>query len=295
MSSELSPNETGGLSTSFSALKANLLLSIAVAIAGIVAPMGLSFILTSMAGASPTQAFSAGAALCSTSLGTTFTLLGTSGLSSSRLGVVLTSAAMMDDVVGLIMVQVVANLGSSSSFEAVTVIRPVFVSLAFAVLLPLACRFIVLPTTRFVNAKREQNPKLALDSLLRKKETALVIHTGILVGLVAGVTYSGSSALLGAYIAGAMISWWDAEAPHPRYKERRVSGEESRAAGPESLDTGSAETPTEEPPEIVAPDAESGPSNSGPEIFETYYQQVLQRLLKPFFFVRHLRLIFYHG
>src|SRR5688500_14323111 len=124
--------------------------------------MGLSFLLAPLVGASSLQAFAAGAALCSTSLGTTFTLLATSGLSSTRLGVVLTSAAMMDDVVGLIMVQVISNLGSSSSLAAVTVIRPVFVSLAFATLLPVACRFIVLPITKALASMRAKNPASAL-------------------------------------------------------------------------------------------------------------------------------------
>lgn len=56
--------------------------------------------LVVLANATPLQAFAAGAALCSTSLGTTFTVMQTSGLSATRMGVVLTSAAMMDDVVG---------------------------------------------------------------------------------------------------------------------------------------------------------------------------------------------------
>ncbi|KAI6784131.1 sodium/hydrogen exchanger family protein [Emericellopsis cladophorae] len=126
----------GGVSTSFKSLKANLLLSIGVAITGIIVPISLSFTLGPIIGASPLQAFAAGAALCATSLGTTFTVLGTSGLSATRMGVVLTSAAMMDDVVGLIMVQVVSNLGGGSKFSAVTVIRPVSVSLGFMTLVP---------------------------------------------------------------------------------------------------------------------------------------------------------------
>ncbi len=90
----------GGLSTSFRSLKANLWISSFVALTGIALPIGLSFLLTIYAGATSLQAFVAGAALCSTSLGTTFTVMQTSGLSDTKMGVVLTSAAMMDDVVG---------------------------------------------------------------------------------------------------------------------------------------------------------------------------------------------------
>ena len=85
---------------SFKSLKANLWLSSLVALTGIALPIGLSYILMLVTGATPLQAFAAGAALCSTSLGTTFTVMQVSGLVVTRMGVVLTSAAMMDDVVG---------------------------------------------------------------------------------------------------------------------------------------------------------------------------------------------------
>lgn len=290
----------GGLSTSFSSLKANFLPSTLVAITGIGVPMGLSFALTPLIGASSLQAFAAGAALCSTSLGTTFTLLATSGLSSTRLGVILTSAAMMDDVVGLIMVQVISNLGSSS-LDAVTIIRPVFVSLAFATLLPLMCRFVVLPATRVIASEREQRPGSWTSRMAGHELTALSIHTVILVGSVTGATYAGTSGLLGAYIAGAMISWWDAEAPHPRPKQEHVgssadAGEETsgaptgdsggvclRAINSSQTVQGTAEPETNN----NAYEAVHVTSRGGAEIFEKYYHPALERILKPFFFVRH--------
>ena len=104
----------GGVSTSFAAVKDNLWLSIAVALTGITLPIALSFSLKGlMTSTTNLQAFAAGAALCSTSLGTTFNVLAASGLTTTRLGTVLTTAAMLDDVVGLIMVQVISNLGGS--------------------------------------------------------------------------------------------------------------------------------------------------------------------------------------
>lgn len=287
----------GGLSTSFSALKANLVLSICVAVTGIAVPMGLSFVLSPLVGASSLQAFAAGAALCSTSLGTTFTLLGTSGLSSSRLGIVLSSAAMMDDVVGLIMVQVISNLGSSPSLDIVTVIRPIFVSLAFAILLPLLCRFVVLPITRLIVAKRESNPKSLFSRLVQHQLTALSLHTGTLIATVAGATYAGSSGLLGAYIAGAMISWWDAEAPHPQIKHQpnpqlggaHASGHDERdvTAAVEMSDASNANSAATAGVSEEGHTPVCSPSNAGAHIFEKYYQPALQRVFKPLFFVRN--------
>ncbi|KAH7018729.1 Sodium/hydrogen exchanger family-domain-containing protein [Macrophomina phaseolina] len=273
----------GGLSTSFASLKANLLLSSAVAVTGIGLPIGLSFTLQTLVGATPLQAFAAGAALCSTSLGTTFTVLATSGLTKSRLGVVLTSAAMMDDVVGLVMVQVISNLGgSASSFSTITVIRPISVSLAFAVLVPLACRLVIKPATIFVNKHREANPAGAVQKLLSPHQTTFLIHAAILFGFVAGGTYAGTSNLFTAYLAGASISWWDAEMPHlpvgrPGSTDvAQDSGQSAAVMTPNHASQGSER-------------AESVRSSwsthlSGLAIYERYYHQAVEKILKPLFF-----------
>ena len=189
------------------AVKANLFLSTIVAIIGIGTPIGLSFVLQGLAGLSSLQAFAAGAALCSTSLGTTFTILGTSGLTTSRLGVVLTSAAMMDDVVGLVMVQIISNLGDSSSFDATIVVRPIGVSIAFMFVLPLTCIWVVKPLAIYLSASHWNN--LAASTTIHSRQALLIVHTLVLIALVTGSSYAGTSNLLAAYIAGAAITWWD--------------------------------------------------------------------------------------
>lgn len=206
---------TGGLSTSFQPLKANLLLSTCVAVTGITIPIGFSFMLIILIDATTLQAFAAGAALCSTSLGTTFTVLQTSGLNVTRLGVVLTSAAMMDDVVGLVMVQVITNLGTrSGSFGAATIVRPALVSIGFGLGVLVICRYVILPVTKQINKKKVKSPDLFIFRLARQEETALVIYTAILIGMVTGATYAGTSGLFAAYLAGAAIKWWDNDILH---------------------------------------------------------------------------------
>ena len=109
----------GGLHTNFRSLKSNLGISVLVALTGICLPIALAFCLQSLASATPLQAFAAGAALCSTSLGTTFTILNTSGLTNTRLGTVLTSAAMMS----------LASCWFRSSPSWVQILRPFIQSL----------------------------------------------------------------------------------------------------------------------------------------------------------------------
>ncbi|XWX00514.1 hypothetical protein V2A60_008534 [Cordyceps javanica] len=210
----------GGLSTSLPSVRANLVLSLAVAATGIGLPIGLSYLLRYVIDATPLQCFTAGAALSSTSLGTTFTVLSTSGLAKSRLGVVLTSAAMMDDVIGLVMVQIISNLGpNGQSFDAIVVVRPLLVSLAFAVVAPLVCVLGVSPVTIWLNACREKRPRGYLNRILQSCQTPIIFHLSILVCYIAAASYAGTSNLFAAYIAGASISWWDSEVPHAQPSE----------------------------------------------------------------------------
>lgn len=254
----------GGLMTSFKDLRENILLSVGVAITGIALPISASYILLTLVGATPLQAFAAGAALCSTSLGTTFTVMNTSGLMATKMGIVLTSAAMMDDVVGLVMVQVISNLGgASSSFSAVTIVRPICVSIGFVAAVPLAARFIVQPLTICLNNKRATNPTGYINYLLNRDATALILHSAILVGLITATSYAGTSNLFAAYLAGASICWWDTSVTHSTSSQTR-----------RSLSTDGAD-PT---PSVTQS------STTGMEIFKRFFNQPLQRVLKPFFF-----------
>ncbi len=292
----------GGLHTSFQSLKANLLLSSGVALTGICVPIGLSYTLQGFLDATPLQAFAAGAALCSTSLGTTFTVLGSSGLSSSRLGVVLTSAAMMDDVVGLVMVQVISNLGGAD-FKTTTVLRPVLVSVAFAVVVPVVCMFLVKPCTLWLNNYRESHPSAPINELLRKPQTALVFHTTLLIALIAGASYAGTSNLFAAYIAGATISWWDSEIPHaaatPEADMNQMKGKKKARkgscdatsgadAGPSKEDATASRAPNGDdqasPPSHTAQWLETVDKTSGANVYEHYYHQAVSRILQPLFF-----------
>lgn len=246
------------------------------------------------------QAFAAGAALCSTSLGTTFTVLSASGLSASRLGVVLTSAAMMDDVVGLVMVQVISNLGGDN-FSWVTVVRPVLVSVAFAVIVPPTCLLLVKPLTLSLNRYRETRQTAGVNALLQKSQTAFVIHTLILIGLVTGATYAGTSNLFAAYIAGASISWWDSEVPHTTLtlkepskghanhkKSGTTADAASSAASAQFLTAGNVNASDLSG---AGPQHLSGQSPSknetetgGAAIYERYYHSAVSKILQPLFF-----------
>lgn len=243
--------------------------------------------LSLLTNATPIQCFAAGAALCSTSLGTTFTVLNASGLIQSRLGIVLTSAAMMDDVVGLVMVQVISNLGQrSAQVDAITIVRPLFVSLAFAAAAPIVCTYVAKPVTVYLNNIRKKDSLQGyLNRLLLAQYTAFTLHTAILLACIAGATYAGTSNLFAAYIAGACISWWDAQFPHsvahripPPSSDASDQGNVAATADQQRVDD-SASEPAASNTDLCLK------SLSGIEVYEKYYLSSVNSILKPFFFV----------
>lgn len=250
--------------------------------------MGLSFILKELVSATSLQSFAAGAALSATSLGTTFTILSTTQLTTTRLGTVTTSAAMLDDVVGLVMVQIISNLGgSTASFSAVTVIRPVFVSIGFAVGLLLLCAFCLQP-----GLKRLLACKAKFPNFVGTAQFAFLAQTCVLVGTVAGATYAGTSSLFAAYLAGVIVSWFDglvaeAKAPIPALHSgaSHVQTSNHQESTQNSKNRRTEETPSSPTQHPREAETTHNDTPTGEFIYSKYYKEPVNRILLPLFFV----------
>ncbi|KAJ3045540.1 hypothetical protein HDV00_009197 [Rhizophlyctis rosea] len=187
----------GGLNTSLKPLLSDLPLSLLTALTGLILPIALSYLLIPLTNATPIQCFAAGAALSATSLGTTFSILTAAQLTVTRLGVVLTSAAMIDDVIGLVMIQIVASLGTSSASSTGAVVGRglgatvglVVVAIIGAVLL------------------RKLSTCTLPRQWMQKSGIALLLHTIIVLGFVSIAGYAGASVLFAAFLAGFIITW----------------------------------------------------------------------------------------
>ncbi|KAJ7768677.1 Cation/H+ exchanger [Mycena maculata] len=193
-----------GLSTNISLLFDNILLSCAVALSGMVMPVALSMLLLRFGyGYTTLQSFAAGAALSSTSLGTTLTVLKPE-YRSTRTGTVLLAAALLDDIGGLVIAAILSRLSSygtsssSSSIPWYIVVRPILVSFGFAFGVPIFA-FI----SRYIVQKGAFPEKLGLFAC----NTQLFIAVATLSGFVAGAGYAGTSQLFGAYLAGAYLTY----------------------------------------------------------------------------------------
>ncbi|KAL1747114.1 Cation/H+ exchanger, partial [Schizophyllum fasciatum] len=188
-----------GLTTDLSLLVANIALSVVTALTGIMLPIGFSFFLLYFGyGYTVLEAFAAGAALSSTSLGTTLALLPIR-MRRTRVGAVLMSAALLDDVAGLVIAAIIvqlANTGAAGTVPWYVIVRPVLVSLAFAGGVP-ALAYLV--------------RALVPSGLLRRPTVCalpaqLLLLVAVLSGVVASAKYAGTSELFGAYLAGIFLS-----------------------------------------------------------------------------------------
>lgn len=277
---------SGGLSVSLTTLKANLWLSTAVALTGILAPIGLSYLLLPLVGATPLQAFAAGAALCSTSLGTAFTVLRTCGLERTRIGSVLATAAMMDDVVGLVMVQVIASLGKSGGgVGAGVVLRPVFVSVGFAVVVPVVLRYLVGPLGRRLGRVGAVRGRIGRS--IGGMRARFVMHCLLLFGLVAAAAWSGTSVLFAAYLAGVVVIWFDSQDQVMVHKKRTAQNTTAKQEG----DTAECIEQTQVHIDALVQTQGSHLHDhhlSGQVIYDTYLAQPVNRILRPLFFVSPL-------
>ena len=198
------------MTTSLEALVQLLPLSVCVALTGLLAPIALSFILTPAFGFPLIHSFAAGAALSSTSLGTILTVLQPRvigfDLRQSKLGVVLLSAAVMDDVVAFIFAKILSVLGSGSTGGnelGVGVGRAIGVTVGLAVVAVPIGRWVLKPVYMGLMARkgRWEGRSWGGQGLI------LMFMAGLFIGMIAAAGYGGTSPLYGVYLAGLITSY----------------------------------------------------------------------------------------
>ncbi|KAJ7662167.1 Cation/H+ exchanger [Mycena polygramma] len=191
-----------GLSTNISLLFDNVMLSCTIALTGMGLPIALSMLLLRFGFGYPAlQSFAAGAALSSTSLGTTLTVL-KPAYRRTRTGTVLMAAALLDDIGGLVIAAILSQLSSygtsSSSIPWYIIVRPILVSFGFA---------FGIPFLAFVSRYVVERTVSSQEHGLFTPSAQLFIAVATLSGFVAGAQYAGTSELFGAYLAGAYLAY----------------------------------------------------------------------------------------
>lgn len=219
-------------------MKANFLLSTLGAVTGVIFPIGLTYLLLYIGfGYGAVECFIIGAALSTTSLGTTFAVISSASkninLSETRVGVVLVSAAVIDDVSGLVMSQVISDLGSIANGANVNlgwlIGRPILVSALMAILTPLLTKHAFAPFFR----KYIEYHFARFDHL-----SNIVLMVVVLSAFISIAAYAGTSILYGAFLAGTFLTYLPSKhSQGPFVVLSREEGEENDEKSPTFVHT----------------------------------------------------------
>jgi Kef-type K+ transport system membrane component KefB len=174
--------------------------SLSVAAVGVVLPFALGFAywayLPHAASGTPDLTISAifvGATLTATSVGITARVLSDLGQMHTQEAKIIIGAAIIDDVLGLVILTVVSGLAAGASVEALGILRVFAVAVGFLVVAVLVGRFAA--------------PRLFdLVVRMRVRYVLLVFAIAFALGLAATAALVGSALIIGAFAAGVILS-----------------------------------------------------------------------------------------
>ncbi|OJJ08297.1 hypothetical protein ASPVEDRAFT_66342 [Aspergillus versicolor CBS 583.65] len=228
----------GGLGARIDLLKQNFVLSMVGAATGVLFPIGLSYLLLYLGfGYGPVETFIIGAALSATSLGTTFAVISSASktvdLGQTRVGSVLVSAAVIDDVVGLVMSSVISDLSKLNSGASVNlgwlIGRPIVASIGMAIVTPIVTKYLFAPVFR----RYIENHFARYDHI-----SNIVLMALVLCAFISIAAFTGTSVLFGAFLAGTFLTYIPSKHPEgPFVVMSREEGEREEHKSPTFVHT----------------------------------------------------------
>ncbi|HET9455626.1 MAG TPA: cation:proton antiporter, partial [Gemmatimonadaceae bacterium] len=134
-----------GLETELASLTRVGATAVVVAVAGVVLPFGLGYAAAIALGVAQVPALVCGAALCATSIGISARVLSELGWLDTTEGKVVLGAAVIDDIVGLVILAVIASLVSGEPPTVGSVTRIAGVALGFVAAAVIVGSFVAAP------------------------------------------------------------------------------------------------------------------------------------------------------
>ena len=173
-----------------------------VAVCGVVVPFLLGWGILLAWGESANEAIFVGAAMVATSVGITARVLAAKNLLQATASKIILAAAVIDDVLGLLVLAVVSGLSRGQLNIAELVLTGV-----------LACGFTVVIAKWGTRMADKVVPRLSGN--LRVGEAQFAMAMCLMFALSVGAVYAGVAAIVGAFLAGLAL----AESTAPRVKD----------------------------------------------------------------------------
>jgi Kef-type K+ transport system membrane component KefB len=182
-----------GLQVSAKDLKSVGMAASFVAVGGVAVPLVAGWAILTASGASQVTALFTGAAMVATSVGITAQVLQSAGLLHLSASRVILAAAVIDDILGLIVLAAVSSMARGS----VNVLE-LFTTAGLAVM------FVVAAVQLGARAAQRLAPRARETMQVAEAEYALAMTLLFALALLA--VYAGVAAIIGAFLAGMMIA-----------------------------------------------------------------------------------------
>jgi Kef-type K+ transport system membrane component KefB len=166
--------------------------ALTVAAAGVVLPCALGYWAATALGLPTLSAVVAAAALSATSIGISARVLSDLGRLETPEGQVVLGAAVLDDVIGLVILSVVGAVAAGAGVTGLGVARTAGVAVGFIVAALAVGRLVVPPLFRLL-------------ARLRAPGTLLVLGLALAFGLAYLAESAGSALIIGAFAAGLVL------------------------------------------------------------------------------------------
>ena len=176
-----------------------------VAVLGVVLPFVAGYFIAIAWGGSFVESMFIGAALVATSVGITARVLGSMGLLDTSTARIILGAAVIDDILGLIILSLVSAVGQGS-VSYVGLAKTAVAAVLFTVFVALVGSRVINGLAPFIQRLRLGKPFFTLGLIL-------------CLGLSVASAYVGVAAIIGAFLAGMAL----AEATEENHKMHRLT------------------------------------------------------------------------
>lgn len=176
-----------GLDLDFERFKESTLPATGVAFGGIALPFGLGYFLGTTFGFNNIESLFIGASLVATSVGMTASILQETGTLQTDLGALIIDSAIIDDVIGVIMMTAIFGLATTGTFQIANTLYLIIFSILF----------FILSLTIGIKAIKELAKRIQIE-----KENLLLGGLVILLAFAMITEQMGLAGVIGAFVAG---------------------------------------------------------------------------------------------
>ena len=166
--------------------------AVIVAVLGVIVPFLLGFLMADLWGQPRIESIFIGAAMVATSVGITARVLGQMGLLHLDVSRIILGAAVIDDILGLLILAVVSSF-AKGNVDYTQIAATAGLAIGFTVV-------IILLGTRAINRIRPRVERL------RVNQSYVVFGFALCLGLALVAQYIGVAAIIGAFLAGMAMS-----------------------------------------------------------------------------------------